>query len=158
MLDVQAERRINSDIVAGITLAGTPRAPQSALYSEPGMSDAEILSYLVTGRPLNVASEGEGALLSQAAFALGVSGAGAIATQVGNTLGLDTLAVDGNADTGRIIAGKRLGDRLLVEYGYGLVDKLGTLLLRYELNERVIIESSTGTASTLDVVYSIKKE
>ena len=158
VLDVQAERRINSDIVAGITLAGTPRAPQSALYSEPGMSDAEILSYLVTGRPLNAASEGEGALLSQAAFALGVSGAGAIATQIGNTLGLDTLAVDGNADTGRIVAGKRLGDRLLVEYGYGLVDKLGTLLLRYELNDRVIIESSTGTASTLDVVYSIKKE
>lgn len=158
VLDVQAERRINSDIVAGITLAGTPRAPQSALYSEPAMSDAEVLSYLITGRPLNSASEGEGALLGQAAFALGLSGAGAIATQVGNTLGLDTLAVDGNADTGRIVAGKRLGSRLLVEYGYGLVDKLGTLLLRYELNDRVIIESSTGTASALDVVYSIKKQ
>ena len=157
VLDVRAVRRTN-DVVAGISLAGTPRSPQSSVFSEPAMSDAEILSYLITGRPLNSASAGEGEILGQAAFALGLTGAGAIATQIGNTLGLDTLAVDGNADTGRIIAGKRLGNRLLVEYGYGLVDKLGTLLLRYELNDRVIIESSAGSTSALDVVYSIKKK
>lgn len=156
VLDVRAVRRIG-DVLAGISLAGTPRAPQSTLYSEPDLGDAEILSYLITGRPLGSASAGEGELLGQAAFALGLTGAGAIATQVGSTLGLDTLAVDGNGGSGRIVAGKRLGDRLLVEYGYGLVDKLGTLLLRYELNEKVVIESSTGSVSALDVVYSIKR-
>lgn len=156
VLDVRAVRRID-DVLAGISLAGTPRTPQSTLYSEPDLSDAEILSYLITGRPLGAASAGEGELLGQAAFALGLTGAGAIATQIGSTLGLDTLAVDGNGGSGRIVAGKRLGDRLLVEYGYGLVDKLGTLLLRYELNEKVVIESSTGSVSALDVVYSIKR-
>jgi translocation and assembly module TamB len=157
VLDVRAVRQIK-EVVAGISLAGTPRSPQSSVFSEPAMSDAEILSYLITGRPLNSASAGEGEVLGQAAFALGLTGAGLIATQIGNTLGLDTLTVDGNADTGRIVAGKRLGNRLSAEYGYGLVDKLGTLLLRYELNDRVIIESSTGSTSALDVVYSIKKE
>ena len=44
------------------------------------------------------------------------------------------------------------------EYGYGLIDELGTLLLRYELNERLVLESRTGSVSNLDVVYSVKKK
>ena len=56
------------------------------------------------------------------------------------------------------IAGKRFGNRLLVEYGYGLVDKLGTLLLRYQLSDRFMLESRTGTVSNLDIVYSVKKK
>ena len=56
------------------------------------------------------------------------------------------------------MAGKRIGNRLLVEYGYGIVDKLGTLLLRYQLSSRIILESRTGSMSALDVVYSVKRQ
>ena len=74
------------------------------------------------------------------------------------TFGLETLAVEGGADDGRLIAGKRFGSRLFVEYGYGLIDKLGTLLLRYQLSDRIILESRTGTVSNFDVLYSVKKK
>lgn len=157
-LDIRAVRRM-TDVTAGIALSGTPSQLRSSLFSEPPLGDAETLSYLLTGRPLSGAtSQGDGDMLNAAAFALGVSGAGNIVTQVRSGLGLDTLAVEGGADDGRLIAGKRFGNRLLVEYGYGLIDKLGTLLLRYQLSDRIILESRTGTISNFDVLYSVKKK
>jgi len=157
-LDVRAIRR-TTDVVAGIQLTGTPSQLRSSVFSEPPLRDAEALSYLLTGRPLaSATSAGEGDTLNAAAFALGVSSAGNIVSQVRSGLGLETLAIEGGAEDGRLIAGKRFGDRLLVEYGYGLIDKLGTLLLRYQLTDRITLESRTGTVSNLDVLYSVKKQ
>ena len=157
-LDIRAVRR-TSDVVAGIQLSGTPARPRSELFSEPPLSDAETLSYVLTGRPLaGLSGSGQGDALNQAAFALGLSGAGSVASQVRGKLGLETLTVEGGAEDGKIVAGKRFGDRLLVEYGYGLIDKLGTLLLRYQLTDRIVVESRTGTVNNVDVVYSVKKQ
>ena len=157
-LDIRAIRR-SGDVVAGIQLSGTPARPRSELFSEPPLSDAETLSYVLTGRPLaGLSGSGQGDALNQAAFALGLSGAGSIASQVRGKLGLETLTVEGGAEDGKIVAGKRFGDRLLVEYGYGLTDKLGTLLLRYQLTDRIVVESRTGTVNNVDVVYSVKKQ
>ena len=114
---------------------------------------------MLTGRPLaELSGSSQGDALNQAAFALGLSGAGSIASQVRGKLGLETLTVEGGAEDGKIVAGKRFGDRLLVEYGYGLIDKLGTLLLRYQLTDRIVVESRTGTVNNVDVVYSVKKQ
>jgi translocation and assembly module TamB len=157
-LDIRAIRRTD-DVVAGIHLSGTPSQLRSDVFSEPTLSDAEALSYLLTGRPLSsAANAGQGDVLNEAAFALGLTGAGTVASQVRSGLGLETLAIEGGTDSGRIVAGKRFGNRLLVEYGYGLIDKLGTLLLRYQLSDRIVLESRTGTVSNLDVVYSVKKQ
>jgi len=157
-INVRAIRKAG-DVTAGIRLAGTPDNLRSDVFSEPPLSDADTLSYLLTGRPLASASTaGEGDTLSNAAFALGMSGAGTVASQVRSSLGLETLSVEGGSEDGRIIAGKRFGDRLLVEYGYGLIDKLGTLLLRYKLSERLTLESRTGTVGNLDIVYSVKRK
>lgn len=157
-LDVRAIRR-TADVVAGIQLSGTPAQLQSSVFSEPSLGDAEALSYLLTGRPLASATgEGDGDTLNAAAFALGLSGAGNIVSQVRSGLGLETLALEGGADDSRLIAGKRIGDRLLVEYGYGFVDKLGTLLLRYQLTDRLVLESRTGAVSNFDILYRVKKK
>jgi translocation and assembly module TamB len=155
-LDVRATRKAG-DVTAGIRLNGTPENLRSEVFSEPALSDAETLSYLLTGRPLS-GGGADGDTLNKAAFALGLSGAGKVASQVRAGLGLETLQIEGGADDGRIIAGKRFGSRLMVEYGYGIIDKLGTLLLRYQLNNRLILESRTGTVSNLDIVYSVKRQ
>ena len=157
LLDIRAIRR-TTDVIAGIQLTGTPSRLQSDLFSEPELGDAETLSYLLTGRPVsNSMTTDEGDTLNKAAFALGLSGAGLITSQIRSQLGLETLTIEGTSDDSRLVAGKRLGDRLLVEYGYGLVDQLGTLLLRYQLNDRLMLESRTGTVSYLDVLYRARK-
>ena len=157
LFDVRAVRRV-TNVSAGIHLTGTPGRFNSELYSDPPMSEAETLSYLLTGRPLTNANSTDGDLMNQAAFALGVSQAGAITSQVRTSLGLETLTVEGTLDDSRIIAGTRIGGRLLVEYGYGLADQLGTLILKYQLNERLTLESSTGTVSTIDLKYNVRRK
>ena len=159
-LDIRATRSIERDgVVAGIRITGTPTNLSSDVFSEPAMREADAVAYLLTGRPVSGAQSSEDTdILNSAAFALGLSQAGAVAAQIRSGLGLDTLEVSGGSTSGRIVAGKRIGDRLLVEYGYGLVDKLGTLLLRYQLTSKIILESRTGSMSALDVVYSVKRD
>ncbi|MEJ2299228.1 MAG: translocation/assembly module TamB domain-containing protein, partial [Woeseiaceae bacterium] len=158
LLDIRAVRTVR-DVVAGIQLSGTPTRLRSELFSEPPLRDSEVLSYLLTGRPLGEStSADDGEALNRAAFALGLSGAGLITSEIRAELGLETLTIEGTGDASKLVAGKRLNDRLLVEYGYGLIDKLGTLLLRYELNERVVLESRTGTVNTFDIVYRRRKK
>lgn len=156
-LNIRAVRDAG-EVTAGVHLTGTPNDLRSSVFSDPAMGDADALSYLLTGRPLSGASSSEGDTLNQAAFALGLSRAGAVTEQIRGTLGLETLAVEGGADSSRIVAGKRLGGRLFVEYGYGLIDQLGTLLLRFQINDRLVVETSSGSATTLDLVYSVKKD
>lgn len=155
--DVRATRTVGS-VVAGINLSGTPADLRSTVFSEPPLSDAEALSYLIAGRPLSTANDEQSRRVGQAAFALGLTGAEEVIAQIQTKLGLDSLALETGEDVGRIVAGRRIGGRLLVEYGYGLVDRLGTLLLRYQLNDRIVVETTTGTASTMDIVYSVKKD
>ncbi|MEM7502515.1 MAG: translocation/assembly module TamB domain-containing protein [Pseudomonadota bacterium] len=156
-LNIRATREAG-EVTAGVHLTGTPNDLRSTVFSEPAMRDGDALSYLLTGRPLSGASSSEGNTLNQAAFALGLSRAGAVTEQIRGTLGLETLTVEGGADSSRIVAGKRLGGRLFVEYGYGLIDQLGTLLLRFQINDRLVVETSSGSATTLDLVYSVKKD
>jgi len=156
--NVRATRTAGDNTVAGIHLTGTPAQLKSDVYSEPPSTDAEALSYLLTGRPLGSASTAEGDMLNQAAFALGLSAAGGVAAQIRNELGLETLGVQGSGENQRVYAGVRLGSRLFVEYAYGLFDNLGSLLLRYQLSNRLIVESRSGAVRTVDVVYSVKGE
>lgn len=156
-LNVRATRTASDNTVAGIHLTGTPTQLTSQVYSEPPLSDAEALSYLLTGRPLSNANSAEGDMLNQAAFALGLTTAGSVASRIRNQLGLETLGFQGAGESRQFVAGTRIGDRLLVEYAYGVVDGLGTLLLRYQLSRRLTVESRSGSVRNMDVVYSVKK-
>lgn len=156
-LNVRASRTASDRTVAGIHLTGTPTQLNSQVYSEPPLADAEALSYLLTGRPLSGASSEEGSMLNQAAFALGLTTAGSVASRIRNQLGFETLGVQGGGDNSQLVAGRRFGDRLFVEYAYGVVDSLGTLLLRYQLSRRLVVESRSGLVRNVDVVYSVKK-
>lgn len=121
-VDVRASRRVG-EVAVGIALTGTPSRLQAALSSNPEMDDADVLSYLLTGRALDRASDAHAAGLAAAAFELGLARAAPVAAQLRDALGVDRLHIDG--DAGTLIAGSRLGGRLWVEYAYGLVDRLG---------------------------------
>lgn len=157
-LNIRATRTASDKTVAGIHLTGTPTQLKSQVYSEPALGDAEALSYLLTGRPLAKADSAEGDMLNQAAFALGLTTAGNIASRIRNEFGFETLGIQGGSENRQLVAGKRIGDRLLVEYAYGLIDNLGTLLLRYQLSSRLVLESRSGLVRNVDIVYSVKKK
>jgi len=51
-LDIRATRT-SGDVVPGIEITGTLKSPRTGLFSDPPMSEAEVLSCLATGNPLS---------------------------------------------------------------------------------------------------------
>ncbi len=161
IVDVRAERSIETfdgTIIAGIRLSGRAQNLTSTVYSTPTMSDADALSYLVIGRPLSQATQSEGGELSGAAVALGLRQATRITDQIGQSLGLDELAIAGDGgDSTALVAGKQINTRLYARYAYGVFSRLGTLLLRYRLLRSLTLEAGAGENQSIDVLYSIEK-
>jgi translocation and assembly module TamB len=162
IVDVRAVRVIegfDGQVTAGIHLQGRAQQINSSVYSDPVMSEADALSYLVVGRPLSQATQSEGGELSSAALALGVRQAGRITDQIGQALGLDQLTVAGDGgDTTALVAGKQINSRLHARYAYGVFSRLGTLLLRYRLSKRLTLEAGAGEAESIDLLYLVEKE
>lgn len=157
-VDVLAVREIGATTV-GIRLTGTLRAPSPSLFSDPLMSDANALSYLMFGRPLSASDDEETASLQSAALALGLQQALPVVQRVGETLGLDELSIEmSEVDAGALMAGKYLSPRVYMSYTYGLFNRIGGFLLRYDINERFSIETRSGDEKSMDLLYSIEKE
>lgn len=162
IVDVRATRRIEdfeSTIVAGIHLTGRAKQVTSTVYAEPAMSEADALSYLMIGRPLSEATTAEGDMLSNAAVGLGLRRAARITQQIGQSLGLDELTIIGDGgDATALVAGKQFNDRLYARYVYGVFSRLGMIMIRYRLSQRLSLEAGAGEAQSIDVLYTVEKE
>ena len=161
IVDVRAVREIETidgKVIAGLHLTGRAQSITATVISEPVMAEADALSYLVVGRPLNQATEAEGGDLSGAAVALGLKRADRLIEQIGQTMGLDQLSLTGDGgESTALVAGKQLNRRLYARYAYGVFSRLGTFLLRYRMSEKLTLEAATGEIQSIDVVYSVEK-
>lgn len=162
IVDVRATRTIQGleqNIVAGIHLTGRAQSINSTVYSVPAMGEADALSYLMIGRPLMQASDTEGTELSDAAVGLGLRQAARITQQIGQSLGLDELTIIGSGgDATALVAGKQLNSRLYARYAYGVFSRLGMIMVRYRLSERLSLEAGAGETQSIDILYTVEKE
>jgi len=160
-LDVEAVRQPRLDITVGVHARGRLREPEFSLFSEPPMRQAEQLSWLVLGQPLDEASQGENAALNRAAIMLGIKGAQMLNRTIGSEAGLDTLTVETEpTETGEqasLVLGKYLSPRLYVSYGIGLFEPVNTFRVTYTIARHweVVTESSTVQSSG-DLFYTIE--
>jgi len=160
-LDVRTSREVSyqgREVTVGLLLSGTIRSIETRIFSEPAMSEADALSYLVLDRPLSAAGAGEGGALSGAAITLGLRQALPVAQRVGSALSLDEVGLEGGGDIEEteLIAGKQLGSDLYVRYAYGLFNRIGTIKLVYRLSRRFSVEASSGENQSLDLIYSVE--
>ncbi|MFA7594205.1 MAG: translocation/assembly module TamB domain-containing protein [Thiohalobacteraceae bacterium] len=157
-LDVRAVRR-TGDVLAGVKVFGELRDPQVELYSQPTLPQADQLSYLLLGRPIEGASGSEGQLLMQAATSLGLKGGNLLAQTIGSSFGLDEVSVGGgnDLDSAALTVGKYLSPRLYINYSVGLIDAVNRLQLRYQLSRRFSVQTETGTATGGDILYTIER-
>jgi translocation and assembly module TamB len=126
-VDLQAQYKIptlsesdESDVTINLDVEGTPEKLKLLLSSEPAMSDAEIVSYIATGRaPVGVASTGtttggEANLARDIGLAQITNLAGAAAQ---GAVGLDVLTVRYDALQGAtLVAGRYLDPELYVGF------------------------------------------
>lgn len=153
------DRMAGTEITAGAQIRGTLRQPQLTLFSDPRMSDPDILSFLVLGRRTAGGSGGESALLFRAVKALGFGG-GMLGGGLGGAVGLDTLDLDtsNGGESTALMVGKYLTPDLYVGYGVGLMDAINTFNVRYRVSRRLMFESTSSAIGTgADLVYTIER-
>lgn len=175
-VDIMATKTFNpgsfDQVRAGVVVTGTARQPVIKLYSEPSMSDSDILSYLLFGRPLRAGGDaGQTALLLKTAGVLfGKSGGADLQSQIQQRLGLDTLdvtegpsstyassrATNGGLERSLVTVGKYLHPRLYVSFGRSVFSDEYLVSARYSLGRRTEIETRTGTQSSVDLYYKVE--
>ncbi|MBO9645523.1 MAG: translocation/assembly module TamB domain-containing protein [Pseudacidovorax sp.] len=158
-LDILALRP-NISQRAGVQITGSAQAPRVKLYSDPPLSDAEVLSWVVLGRA-SAASGGEAQLMQQAALALlGRLGAGGEGGSLASRFGLDEIGFKGggNGDVAgsAITLGKRLSDDFYVTYERSLAGTLGTIYFFYDLTRNLTLRGQAGIQSGIDLIYTVQ--
>ena len=123
------------------------------------MSEADALAYLLFGRPLSGSGDEETATLQSAAVSMGLQQALPVVQRFGQTLGLDELTVEAtDADAGELMAGKQISPRVYMRYSYGLFNRLGGLLMRFRLNDRLSLETRSGDYKAMDLMYTVERD
>jgi translocation and assembly module TamB len=56
------------------------------------------------------------------------------------------------------MAGKYLSPKVYIRYSYGLFNRIGGLLLRFKVNERLSIETRSGDQKSMDLLYTVEKD
>ncbi|MDP9898369.1 translocation/assembly module TamB domain-containing protein [Variovorax ginsengisoli] len=159
-LDILAIRP-NISQRAGVQVTGTAQAPRVKLYSDPTLSDAETLSWVVLGRA-SATSGGESQLLQQAALAvLGGLGKGGSGGSLASRFGLDEVGFKGPGSGGdvresAVTLGKRLANDFYVTYERSLSGTFGTLFIFYDLTQRLTLRGQAGQQSGVDLIYTVK--
>ncbi len=156
-LDIRAIRKVPSEaITVGVQLAGTLQEPEASLFSDPGMEESQIMSYLLTGRPLESGSKSDASRIAQALALYGLEKGSGVTEKIGDKIGVDDISVgsDWETDDASLMLGKQLSDRLYLTYAIGLFDAVSTVMLRYTLTRSLHLEArSSSEANSLDIIW-----
>lgn len=164
-LDVVALRK-NLAVEAGVALTGTVRVPRVQLTSNPPVSDAEKLSWLITGQAPGAGSAADAAALAAASsWLLGGGDPRPIGTRIAQNFGFDELTLHsatstaattaaGTPASGQVVSiGKRLSDRLTLVYEQGLTIATNALRLEYTLSRSWTVRAEAGTVSGIGLYF-----
>ena len=153
-VDIFSTRKVGS-VSAGIHLTGQIDNLRSRLYSTPAMTDSEILSYIITGKPLDHAGRSDQNMIANAALSFAVSQSPLVTSKIAAATGLDNVEVsaEDGVETLGLILGKYLTPDLYIRYGYGVVDKLNKLFVEYQLTDRLFLETEVGAGQSVDLIY-----
>ena len=159
-LDIQATRKVN-DITAGVRVIGTAENPVLQLYSQPSMSQADILSYLTLGRPMQQLNATESAnLANTAATSAGLAGGEFLASWISQQMGIsDKLEVSTETYEQKpwVRVGAYLSPRLYISYGVNLFENGSSLKVRYLLTPKWTLQGESGTQTGGDILYTIER-
>ncbi|MGH8298679.1 MAG: translocation/assembly module TamB domain-containing protein [Steroidobacteraceae bacterium] len=150
------------DVTAGITVRGTLQQPRISFFSDPSLSQSQIVSLILSGgggggtlqmlqtTPYNQQATAANEILTQ--------GGAILAQQLGSRIGLPDISVetDLNNETS-LVLGKYLSPRVYVSYGVGLTEELNAIRVRYSLGDHWTIRTTAGQIKGADLVFSVEK-
>jgi translocation and assembly module TamB len=158
ILDIRAESRIR-DVEIIVRITGSARMLELSLESEPMMDKADIVSYLVFGRPTNALRTEQATNAQVAALDM----AGQVAARqlkkiLGNTLAVDEIRFEpGEKNSGSFVFGKYVTRNIFVTYRTGNIssNNYGEVGVEYEINRHFSIETQFGNdlTSGIDLIW-----
>jgi translocation and assembly module TamB len=148
----------SDSVIAGIDIRGNLKDPQVSLFSQPPMSQTQILSYILTGSPVGGGTGAEGNFFNKALSSLGLKGGNLLARSVGHQLGLAeaTLQTESDVKHTSLRIGRFLTPSLYVSYGMGLFDPVSTLRLRYVLSNHITLMAEAGQVTSGDALIKLE--
>ena len=155
-------------INVGVSVTGSLSNPQLMLYSDQAdLSQADILSYLILGYPMNSATNQQGEALIQAANALSASNndMSGLISNIKNSLDLNEIGLQSSnylnptnnsvEQNTSLVLGKMLSPKLFVHYSIGLIIPINTLSATYSFNHNWSLQTETNSLGNgVDLIYS----
>jgi translocation and assembly module TamB len=167
-LDILAYRTIRGrqrledwvdEVKAGVVVTGTVRTPLVRLYSQPTMTESDIMSYILFGTPMGRGTDRTDlAILGKAARVLVGERA---ETSLISRLDLDSLDIQssgGDVSRSIVTVGRYLGPRLYLGLGGSLFSNTYQIILRYALTPRLEVETKGGTQSGGGIFFKVDFE
>ncbi len=160
---------IAGNISVGVEVSGHLTEPKIQLYSNPAiLSQADILSMLILGRPASQANKAGGQLLLAALSSMNLGGGTKgkqLVEQLKQSIGVDfniqtnsnyNLITNTVNDNTALVVSKPLSKRISLSYniGFSQADP-NVLTLKYLLNKFLSVQISTSTSSSgIDLLYT----
>jgi len=143
-----------------ITVSGTANDPLLEFSSEPSLSDGDIISTLLFGKPASELDEGQSGLMADRAGQLALAyGSQALQESVAKELGVDVVSIaprEGNEDTSSLTVGKYINPKVMVRYEQ-LLEGNATFLVHLDYNltrdYKLHTQVSQGEASGVEIKW-----
>jgi translocation and assembly module TamB len=160
-LDIEARRRIETTEV-GLNVRGTLQEPRLTFFSDPSMTQSQIMSYLLTGKSVDSITGTETKSISAARDSLALQGGGLLAGQLGRRIGIEEVGVESTTNSAgeentALVLGKFLSPRLFVSYGISLTESINTLKLRYTISDKWVFKTEAGEEQSADLEYATER-
>jgi autotransporter translocation and assembly factor TamB len=174
-IDIRAERTIKpnmriknnasgrNDVIVGMQLIGRLSKLQTKLYSNPHFSDREIISYLILGHGQNENTGADGEVLLEAVKQLTTAFYPKSKRLTEKKSFYDRLKLDwsighspfddettdqlSDFESKYVNVGKRISDKLYIQYSLGLADKISVYSIQYLLGNHLVLEAKTDSQS-----------
>jgi len=160
-------QNLGNDTTVGITVAGRVDSPRVKLFSKPpNLSQANILSMLLLGKPADQASKSGGAILLQAMTSMHLNSGSKglkMLQDLQKSAGIDLDVENDSMGTGSndysktsVSVGKSITKRIYLRYNVGLFQENSNVLtLTYLLNKFLSIKvTASDIGNGIDFMYS----
>ncbi|MDY6943439.1 MAG: translocation/assembly module TamB domain-containing protein [Pseudomonadota bacterium] len=157
-LDLRAVRRLE-EVQVGVDVRGTLAQPQLTLFSSPPMSDSDILSYLLFGRPMAQSSSQDSRRVAGILAATRLSGGQIPGERLAERLGIEEVSLEsqGGVEETELVLGRQISPRLFVSYGVGLFGNQSTFRTLYRLSRRWTLKTESGVDRSADIIFTIER-
>ena len=157
-IDVRASRQVD-EIVVGIQIGGTAEALSSELYAIPPLPPTETMALLITGKPLNSATQADASVLMSAVASLGITQSAGLTQRLQRSFGLDVLSLSSNGgiEQSAVTIGKYLTPKLFISYVQDILTPNASVNLEYSLSEKLKVKAESGTSQSMDILYRIER-